>query len=162
MPGKIFINETADKQKVELTTGADGVTGGYYDPEGVWHDFGGGGGGGITNPTLTVNYVFGEGVEFSPVQTTTFSVEDGVLFGNTVLIPMQRTLETLVLASEEDDDVLYYKDLPVFENYSQTSSNEVNCEFEFESDEDYAVVTVTDHTQNASLTITVTDASDPS
>lgn len=42
MPGKIFINETADKQKVELTTGADGVTGGYYDPDGVWHDFGGG------------------------------------------------------------------------------------------------------------------------
>ena len=42
MPGKIFINETADKQKVELTTGADGVTGGYYDAAGEWHDFGGG------------------------------------------------------------------------------------------------------------------------
>lgn len=42
MPGKITINETADKQKVELTTGADGVTGGYYDAAGEWHDFGGG------------------------------------------------------------------------------------------------------------------------
>lgn len=41
MPGKIFINETADKQKVELTTGADGISGGYYDAAGVWHDLGG-------------------------------------------------------------------------------------------------------------------------
>lgn len=52
MPGKIFINETADKQKVELTTGDDGITGGYYDAAGEWHEFGGGS---SINPSLSVN-----------------------------------------------------------------------------------------------------------
>ncbi len=55
MPGKIFINETADKQKVELTTGADGVTGGYYDASGEWHEFGGGGGASLYSVTLKLS-----------------------------------------------------------------------------------------------------------
>ena len=51
--GTIVINQTDCKQKIVLVTSAVGVTGGFYDPEGVWHVFGGGNGGTMK---IEVNY----------------------------------------------------------------------------------------------------------
>lgn len=39
--GTIVINQTDCKQNVVLQSSADGITGGYYDAEGVWHEIGG-------------------------------------------------------------------------------------------------------------------------
>ena len=39
--GTIVINQTDSKQNVVLESSLDGVTGGYYDAAGVWHDLGG-------------------------------------------------------------------------------------------------------------------------
>lgn len=41
--GRIVINKTDAGQKVLLDTNEEGVTGGYFDSEEVWHEFGGGG-----------------------------------------------------------------------------------------------------------------------
>lgn len=40
--GTIVINQTDCKQNVVLQSSLDGITGGYYDAAGVWHEFGGG------------------------------------------------------------------------------------------------------------------------
>lgn len=42
--GKIVANPTDSGQAVILTTTEEGVTGGYFDKQGEWHEFGGGGG----------------------------------------------------------------------------------------------------------------------
>lgn len=38
--GTIVINQTDCKQNVVLTSSLDGISGGYYDAEGVWHEMG--------------------------------------------------------------------------------------------------------------------------
>lgn len=39
--GVIVINQTDAKQSIVLESTPEGVTGGYYDADGVWHEFGG-------------------------------------------------------------------------------------------------------------------------
>lgn len=39
--GTIVINQTDCKQNVVLTSSLDGISGGYYDAAGVWHELGG-------------------------------------------------------------------------------------------------------------------------
>ena len=40
--GTIIINQTDCKQNVVLQSSVDGITGGYYDASGVWHEIGAG------------------------------------------------------------------------------------------------------------------------
>lgn len=39
--GTIVINQTDCKQNIVLHSSLDGVSGGYYDQAGIWHEFGG-------------------------------------------------------------------------------------------------------------------------
>lgn len=89
MSANVLINETAYGQVVKLVTSPVGVTGGYYDPDGVWHDFGGGNGGTMK---IEVNYEEGllgieatynellEAVESGKIVWISYTTEDGVTF----------------------------------------------------------------------------------
>lgn len=116
---------------------------------------------GVKNPKLTVNYVY-DSVEPLRTFATTYSVKDGILHGDETRV--EDTLETLVLANEYDGEIDYYAELPAFAKdisesgtnyYSQRSSNEVNCTFEYGKGYSDAYVIISDPTQDASLTITV-------
>lgn len=149
MPGKIFINETADKQKVELTTGSLGVTGGYYDPEGVWHDFGGGGSN--LQPILHMTITLSPDSTYSSV---TISPEYHIVDGNMVAysgsVSIDRgesySFDTLVLGDEDSAFIFEGESLK-----SVVSTD--NCTVE--DDEPYYYVEVTDPSKEASASVII-------
>lgn len=67
--GKIVINKTDTGQKVLLDTTNEGVTGGYFDKQEVWHDFGGGGGGNAR--TFFINTINNSSESNQPIDVTT-------------------------------------------------------------------------------------------
>lgn len=77
--GKIVINKTDAGQKILLDSNEEGVTGGYYDRQEVWHEFGGGGSAEIL-PALTITFKnrVGQSV-YAPGE---FNVTDGLLTKN--------------------------------------------------------------------------------
>lgn len=142
MPGKIFINETADKQKIELTTGADGVTGGYYDPEGVWHDFGGGGGGSNIQPLLTITFTDDTA---DNLKSKCWEIIEGhAEVDENFESPVNKgTTQTFLIPKIDQGGIVAYGfDLP-----TSSATDLVNCT------RDYGYIFVTDPTQPASCTV---------
>lgn len=79
--GKVIINETDHKQKIVLVTSEVGVTGGFYDPEGEWHDFGSGEGGG----SMELTAIYEEG-SFVGIEESFKDIKDAVDGGKIVWV----------------------------------------------------------------------------
>lgn len=142
--------------KVSLQSSEDGVTGGYYDGEGTYHEFGGGGG--TITPLLSVKVINNTNSTIS-VQPMLFFKTDHVCFNDyeeILSIPSGETSEaTGIIIPEYQDTGMFVEGLRNFINgqdlNSFTPSEEVNCTVNIE--ENY-LLEITDYTKNASLTLT--------
>lgn len=145
MPGKIFINETADKQKVELTTGADGVTGGYYDHDGVWHEFEGGGN--SLQPVLHLTLKSEDEDQYALYNVIVENSNGTLSYADFELEPSQEvTFSTLLIG---DDEGNYLLNIPVY----KSSTNLSNCTIE-EQGGNYFIF-ITDPTKEATAYVVV-------
>lgn len=148
--GKIVENPTDAGQAVILTTTEERVTGGYFDREGVWHEFGSGGGSGVNNPEATIKVVNNTGGGF-PFYAIGFN--DGLIVFNAEGIVNQG--ETTVITKiphivYPEDDPLFAIPIGVLTTVSNyTISETVNCE------DDEGFIIIDDPNENTSFTITV-------
>lgn len=95
--GKIVANPTDAGQAVILTTTEEGVTGGYFDREGVWHEFGG-----------------GQGISLQPIIHVTL-VNDG---GENPLTITRMSLNNLIMNGHIYNEFPYNEEIPTDGEYS--------------------------------------------
>lgn len=77
--GNIIINKTANNQVIILESNSSGVSGGYYDPDEVWHEFGSGEGGG----SMELTAIYEEG-SFVGIEESFKDIKDAVDGGKIV------------------------------------------------------------------------------
>lgn len=139
--GRTVINETENKQTVILNDSPEGIEGGYFDEDMVWHEFGGGG---EVTPILTISvqnddtdypYTFGE-------STLPIMENNNVLYkGVSVASGESYSVSVLVIGNEEFGFVFKYL------TGTEIFSDMVNCTY----DEDEENLIITDPTKNASV-----------
>lgn len=152
--------------KVLLQSSDEGVTGGYFDSAEVWHEFGSGGGEGVKNPTVTINLI-GNTTNRYNIKTPQYSVENGLFTKTTIPFLTQHgastQLESLAIKNNEEGSEHTVYEFNTYAEYGTSfifvASDLVNCEFYPQEDGIPSALYVTDQTKNASITITVNNAS---
>lgn len=148
----------AKPNTILLQSTNDEVTGGYYDGEGTWHEFGGGGEKQILNPFVTVTWVndSGDAFQYGPTQ---------MIFTNNILMylddPITITEEpityTLLSGYFSDSDtfgceVIYISTPSLTANVVESE----NCTYNMEDGTGF--VLVDDPSKDASVSIKVVSA----
>lgn len=123
----------------------EGMTGGYYDTEDVWHDFGEGGG--TTVKYVTVTVVNGKSASIQSVNG--LGVDDGELVPILDEIPANGHITCDCACAFYNGSYATY-DLPSFENSDLSFSSLVNCTDSFRT------LIITDPDSPASATMTIT------
>ena len=163
--GRTVINETENKQTIILNDSTEGVEGGYFDSEEVWHEFGGGGGETPSiQPTLTITVVnnISSDYDVTPNDDAFLKVENNHLRhygGIQEKVAYGESKEFVTLLSYSNS---YASFTPFVINYSLqvgdgatfTVTNLTNCTYQ--NDGGDGLIFVTDPTTEASCTITYT------
>lgn len=153
--GRIVINKTENGQTVILNDTSQEVSGGYFDKEMEWHEFGGGKT--FVNPEVHMTAIRGENVDSSieiPI-TTGFYSENGYLTDSTCYLPEDENeveINFYATSSETPNEFYIYSSLKGY-HYEFNVTNTENCSFS-----DVGKITVSDISEPCSLTITYTAA----
>ena len=153
--GRSVINKTENKQTVILNDSPEGVEGGYFDSEEVWHEFATGNT--FINPEVHVTAIRGENVDSAieiPI-TPGLIVEDGYI-NSTMLYLAQYDNEdelNFYAADSEQPNLFYLQSLSEGYVFTFVVSDTVNCSLQSED-----VIIVDDISKPCSLTITYTEA----
>lgn len=153
--GRTVISQTANKQTVILNDSPEGVEGGYFDEEMVWHEFVVGNT--FVNPEVHITAIRGENVDSSieiPITSGLLNYDGYLVHENFILAEDENEADLSFYATDSDENntFLLTPDLGGYYIFTYVISNTVNCSA------NSTTITIDDISEPCSFTITYTEA----